>query len=56
MHEDLNIHQIDLEGERDEVQDNRVQEVNCLINETDSEQELRTVLRVEDEEKENTFN
>ena len=56
VHEDLSNHHIELEDETDIVQDDRVQEANGLINETHNEQELRTVIRVEDKELENIFN
>ena len=42
------------EDERDS--NGRVHETNDLINENDTEQELRTVIRVEDKELENIFN
>ena len=42
--------------EIDSIQNDRVQEANGLINENDNEQELRTVIRVEDKELENIFN
>ena len=42
--------------ERDSIQKDRVQEANELINGNDNEQELRTVIRVEDKELENIFN
>ena len=42
--------------ERDSIQNDRVQEANDLINENDNEQEIRTVIRVEDKELENIFN
>ena len=41
---------------RDSVQNYMLQEANGLINETDNEQELRTAIRVEDEELEHIFN
>ena len=44
MHEDPSDHQIVHEAERDRVQNYRVQEANGLINETDKEQKLWTVI------------
>ena len=38
------------------IQNDRVQEANDLINDNDNEQELRTVIRVEDKELEKIFN
>ena len=58
MREDPSNHQVafEHEDERDSIQNDRVQEANGLINENDNEQELRTVIRVEDKELENIFN
>ena len=58
MYEDPSNHQIAFErkGERDSIKNDRVQEANGLINETDNEQELRTEIRVKDKELENIFN
>ena len=55
---DHSNHQIafEHEAERDTIYNDRVQEAHGLINETDNEQELRTVTRVKDEELENIFN
>ena len=55
VHEDPRNYQTVHEAEGDSVQDDKVQEANGLINETDNEQGLRTVISVEDEELENTF-
>ena len=56
--EDPSNHQVafEHEDERDSIQNDRVQEANGLINENDNEQELRTIIRVEDKELENIFN
>ena len=54
--EDPSNHQIKYEAERDSVRNDRVQEANGLINGIDHEQELKTAIRVEDEELENIFN
>ena len=58
VYEDPSSHQVAFEhdDERDSIQNDRVQEANSLINENDNEQELRTVIRVEDKELENIFN
>ena len=40
----------------DSLQNDRVQEANGFINDNDNEQELRTVIRVEDKELEKIFN
>ena len=58
MYEDSSNQQVAFEhkDERDSIQNDRVQEANGLINENDNEQELRTVIRVEDKELENIFN
>ena len=56
VHEDPSNHQIEHEAERDSVQNNMVQAVNSLINESDKERELRTVIRVKDKELEIIFN
>ena len=50
MCEDPSNHQIafEHEDERDSIQNDRVQEANGLINESDNEQELTTIIRVED--------
>ena len=58
VYEDTSNHQIAFEHEakRDSIQDDRVQEAIGLITETDNEQELRTVIRVEDKELVNIFN
>ena len=58
VYEDPSNHQVafEHEDERDSIQNDRVQEANGLINENDNEQELRTVIRVEDKELENIFN
>ena len=58
VYEDPSNHQITFEHEakRDSIQDDRVQEAIGLITETDNEQELRTVIRVEDKELVNIFN
>ena len=58
VYEDPSNHQIafEHEHERDSIHNDRLQEANGLINENDNEQELRTVIRVEDEELENRFN
>ena len=56
VHEDPSNHQIDHGAERDSVRDDRVQEANRFVNEIDNKQELRTVIRLKDEELENTFN
>ena len=55
MHEIPSNHQIffEYEAERGSIKNNRVQEANGLINEIDNKQELRIVIRVEDEELEN---
>ena len=58
MYEDPSNHQIAFEREdkRDSMQNGRIQEANSLINENNNEQELRTVIIVEDKELENIFN
>ena len=58
MYEDPSNHQIAFEHEdkRDSMQNGRIQEANSLINENNNEQELRTVIIVEDKELENIFN
>ena len=55
MHEIPSNHQIffEYQAERGSIKNNRVQEANGLINEIDNKQELRIVIRVEDEELEN---
>ena len=55
MHDIPSNHQIffEYEAERDSIKNNRVQEANGSINEIDNKQELRIVIRVEDEELEN---
>ena len=50
MYEDSSNQQVAFEhkDERDSIQNDRVQEANGLINESDNEQELTTIIRVED--------
>ena len=55
VHEDPSNYQIEHEVQTDRVLDDRVLEVNSLINDIDNEQEVRTVIRVKDEERENIF-
>ena len=58
MYEDPSNHKIvfEHEDEMDSLQNDRVQEANGFINDNDNEQELRTVIRVEDKELEKIFN
>ena len=58
VHQDVSNHQIAFkrEAERDSAQNDMVKKANGLINETDSEQKLRTVIKVKDEELEKILN
>ena len=58
VHQDVSNHQIAFkrEAERDSAQNDMVKKANGLINEIDSEQKLRTVIKVKDEELEKMLN